>query len=299
MTARRPTVEPVICGARFFLAHAPGLVCHGSKPSRDIARDPAVEARIAGALRSWDAARDYPPNQVLMGAIHPDALLDLPRPWFGAPAAGARSARDGEIAPEEELLGLLKAADQFDLMTLERAFADEARRALSSHPAVPGSDLARLGGATEAEIAARLGGAPPALPLVLASGRRVGAIAAGHEADATLAPDVLLENLAAKVTATMALRGLLAAEDLDPASVDYVINSGEEAVGDRYQRGGGNLAKAVAEAAGCARATGVDAKGFCCGPIHALVLAGSLVAAGTFERVAVVGGCSLAKLGMK
>jgi glycine/sarcosine/betaine reductase complex component C subunit beta len=70
-------------------------------------------------------------------------------------------------------------------------------------------------------------------------------------------------------------------------------------VGDRYQRGGGNLGKAVAEQSGCARATGVDVKGFCCGPVHGMILAAGLVAAGVFERVAVVGGCALAKLGMK
>jgi hypothetical protein len=110
---------------------------------------------------------------------------------------------------------------------------------------------------------------------------------------------VLLENLASKATATMALRGLLAEIGEDPDAVDYVINTGEEAVGDRYQRGGGNLAKAVAEQSGCRRATGVDVKGFCCGPVHGLVIAASLVAAGVFERVAVVAGCSLAKLGMK
>ena len=139
----------------------------------------------------------------------------------------------------------------------------------------------------------------PAAPLHLRSGRRIGCIVAGHEVDQTLAADVLLENLAAKVTAAMALRALLAGEGIDPASVDYVIGSGEEAVGDRYQRGGGNLAKAVAEQAGCVGATGVDVKGFCCGPIHALAIAGSLVAAGVFSRVAVIGGCALAKLGMK
>src|SRR5262249_33053560 len=38
---------------------------------------------------------------------------------------------------------------------------------------------------------------------------------------------------------------------------------------------------------------------FCCGPVHALVAAAALVAARVFEQVAVVGGCSLAKLGMK
>ena len=82
----------------------------------------------------------------------------------------------------------------------------------------------------------RLAGPVPAAPLHLRSGRRIGCIAAGHETDQTLAPDVLLENLAAKMTAAMALRGLLAGEAIDPGSVDYVIGSGEEAVGDRYER---------------------------------------------------------------
>src|SRR5205823_4532448 len=66
-----------------------------------------------------------------------------------------------------------------------------------------------------------------------------------------------------------------------------------------YNRGGGNLAKAVAEATACLNATGSDVKAFCCAPVHALVVAGSLVTSGVFPSVAVVGGCSLAKLGMK
>ena len=43
----------------------------------------------------------------------------------------------------------------------------------------------------------------------------------------------------------------------------------------------------------------MDIKGFCCGPVHALALAGSLVSARVFSRVAVLAGGSLAKLGMK
>jgi betaine reductase len=55
----------------------------------------------------------------------------------------------------------------------------------------------------------------------------------------------------------------------------------------------------VAEWAGCARATGSDVKAFCCGPMHALVMAGALVAAGVHDDVVVLAGGSLAKLGMK
>ena len=42
-----------------------------------------------------------------------------------------------------------------------------------------------------------------------------------------------------------------------------------------------------------------DVKAFCAGPIHALVVAASLVCSGVYEHVAVVAGGSLAKLGMK
>ncbi len=63
--------------------------------------------------------------------------------------------------------------------------------------------------------------------------------------------------------------------------------------------GGGNLAKAIGERCGCSRATGSDVKAFCCAPVHALVLASSLVSSGIFPNVVLVGGGSLAKLGMK
>jgi betaine reductase len=127
----------------------------------------------------------------------------------------------------------------------------------------------------------------------------VGSVSRGHEADATLTADVILENLACKATAVMALRAVLRDGGYDPEGIPYVLNCGEEAVGERYQRGGGNLAKAIAESCGLGDATGADVKAFCCAPVHALVMAGALVAAGIFPRVAVVGGGSLAKLGMK
>src|ERR671932_179886 len=128
---------------------------------------------------------------------------------------------------------------------------------------------------------------PGALPLY-AGGQQTGWVAAGHPDDASQTADVILENLACKASAVEAARVCLA--DTDPTAIEYVINAGEEAVGDRYQRGGGNLAKAVAEALGCTSANGVDVKAFCCGPAHALVLAAAMVRAGLYERVLVVGG---------
>jgi betaine reductase len=292
--------QPVIRGVRFFLAHTPGLVRYGSKPSRDIARDATIADAIAAHLRSYEAAVAYPPNRAFLGHIHPDTLAAMPQPWFTSAAPGARWGAHGEIMPEEEFYGVLKICDAFDLVHLEAGFVEEARAALTTHPLLTAADLERLGtGFPAADIVTQCGGSPPALPLYLRNGRRIGCIQAAHEEDTSLAADVLLENLTCKASAVMAMRTLLVQERLDPLVLSYVLNSGEEAVGDRYQRGGGNLAKAVAEMCGCQAATGVDIKGFCCGPVHALTVAGSLVRARVFSQVAVVGGCALAKLGMK
>ena len=142
-----------------------------------------------------------------------------------------RRGPHGEIAPEEELYGLLKIGDQFDLVQLEADFAEEARGALATHPLVAKSDLEALGaGLPEAAIEERLGGPVPAAPLHLRSGRRIGCIVAGHEVDQTLAADVLLENLAAKVTAAMALRATAGRRGHRPRV---------RRLRDRQRRGGG------------------------------------------------------------
>ena len=78
----------------------------------------------------------------------------------------------------------------------------------------------------------------------------VGAFAGDHESDESLTPNVLLENLSIKASGVHALRDLLAVTGVDPASITHAIGCGEEAVGDRYQRGGGNVAKAIAEDCG-------------------------------------------------
>ncbi len=293
--------HPVVRGARFFLAHAPGLVRHGSKPAREIEKDPEVWDSIRTHLRSFDEAVGYGPHQVLLGNRTPGSLADIEQPWFENVAREApRTGPHGELVSEEELYGLLKAADEFDLLWLDEDFAAKAADLLRDHPRVPEGDMDRIKGVPFDQIERKL--ADPesgAEPLMLRDGSTIGLIQHGLLEDASLAPGILLENLAVKATGTMALR--LAMDDfgIGPDQLQYVIGSGEEAIGDRYNRGGGNLAKTVAEAAGCTGATGSDVKAFCCAPVHAMVVGGSLVASGVFPDIAVIGGCSLAKLGMK
>jgi glycine/sarcosine/betaine reductase complex component C subunit beta len=287
---------PVVSGARLVLAHAPGLVRHGSKPKRELEANPDLGAQLLGSLRTFEEAVAYPPNQAFLGSLHPRELPE--RPWISAGGdAAERFAPYGELMPEEELYGLMAAVDEFELLILEEELSERVTAALGRHPLAESLDLERVDAVTgDAEKAT---GPRGGLPLHLGGERLVGAMRCAHEEDESLAAHVLLENLAAKATATLALLHLVHGRDIDPGSIDYVIACGEEAIGDRYQRGGGNLGKSVAAAAGLPNASGADIKNFCAAPIPALVTAASLVAAGVFERVAVVAGGSLAKLGMK
>jgi len=240
------------------LAHAPDLVRHGSKPTREDAAE-----QIAPRLRTFEEALGYPPHQVFLGNLRPEALWEIERPWWGHPVEAAREGPFGVFVDEEELYRRLEAADQFQLLRLD------------GREAADGS-----------------------LP-IYRNGDRAGVMLRAHDLDESLSASVLLENLACKATGALALEHLLARTGFPADELQYVIGSGEEAVGDRYQRGGGNLGKAIAEQAGCVNASGSDVKAFCAGPIHALVVAGSLVSAGVYDHVAVVAGGSLAKLGMK
>jgi glycine/sarcosine/betaine reductase complex component C subunit beta len=290
---------PVVRDFKFFLAHTPGLVRHGSKPSREIARRPELWDTMRADLRPFEDAVAYAPHQVLLGNLKPDALRDLPAPWYENPLPEASpSGPHGKLVDEGTFYGLLKAADAFDLVELEEDFAAEVSSRLAKHGLASERDLGRIHGLPLSRIEATLRNTT-AEPLYLRDGRLIGLVRTDYDEDPALAPEVLLENLASKAAATMALRQSITGLGMEAEAIEYVIGSGEEAVGDRYNRGGGNLGKAVAEAAACTNATGCDVKAFCCGPVHALVVGAGLIAAGVFETVAVVGGCSLAKLGMK
>ncbi|HZR97714.1 MAG TPA: glycine/sarcosine/betaine reductase complex component C subunit beta [Chloroflexota bacterium] len=291
---------PVVQGVACVLAHVPGLVPLGSKPSRELAKDPALGEAVRGHLRDYRDAVAYGPNQAFIGNLRPQALFDAPQPWWQHPLAEApRTGPFGEVLPEEEFWGLLKLADDFDLLHLDAAVAAGAAERLRRHPLLGDMDLAKLAGGVAPGAVAAGAAAPGHLALADARGRCVGYAVPGHEEDISQTPHILLENLAAKATGALALRHLLRQTGTAPDRIDYLLGCGEEAVGDRYQRGGGNLAKAMAELAGLPNAGGADVKAFCCAPVHALVLGGALIAAGVQEHAVVVGGGSLAKLGMK
>ena len=226
------------------------------------AREDAAD-QIAPALRTFDDALGYPPHQVFIGNLEPRSLWEIERPWWKNPAEPKAEGPFGIFIDQDALYAQMEAADQFQLLHLD------GREPVNG-----------------------------ALPLYR-NGSRAGVMDRAHDLDESLSASVLLENLACKATGALALEHVLARIGFPPEGLAYAIGCGEEAVGDRYQRGGGNLGKAIAEQAGCVNASGSDVKAFCAGPIHALVVAASLVSAGVYEHVAVVAGGSLAKLGMK
>ncbi|MGH3615484.1 MAG: glycine/sarcosine/betaine reductase complex component C subunit beta [Pseudonocardia sp.] len=287
--------DAVVRAAGLVLAHTPGLARHGSRPSRTLPGDPELTGRFLANLRGFDDAVGYPPYQAFLGGCHPRELP--PRPWVGQAHPGAgRFAPFGELMPEEEFFALMAAVDEFDLVTLTPEVAERAAKRLAEHPLAQRFDLARVAAAA-GDVDATLG--PGVLALHLAPERLAGSLRGAHDEDESLAAPVLLENLACKATGTLALLHLLHDNNLDPNAIEYTMSCSEEAVGDRYQRGGGNMGKAIAAVAGLSESSGADIKDFCAAPIPALVIAASLVVAGVFKQVVVVAGGSLPKLGMK
>jgi betaine reductase len=289
MAELRKPVRVGIEGIWYSLAHVPDLVRYGSKTSRELRAHPGLGAELEKHLRDFSAATAYAPHQVYTGNIAPERLRDLPQPWYEKLIEGAiDQGRFGDLVDQIKFYALLAGADQFNLVSFEENWfqAHAAKHSVGRAP--------RLRLSNDIQALCDKG----ALPLY-SGARLVGAFESAHEEDASLAAEVLLENLAGKVSAAHSLRLVLNSLNLKPDDIDFVISCSEEAVGDRYNRGGGNLAKAIAEDVGCGNASGCDVKAFCAGPMYAVVHGASLIQSGVARKVAVVAGGSLAKLGMK
>jgi hypothetical protein len=290
---------PVLRACAYNLVHTPDFVRHGSKPRRELRKDPGLMPRIAGHLRTFQEAVGYPPNQVFLGSLHPEDLASHPEPWWRNPLSEASSVGPyGRVSDQQLFYAYLKAADQFDLIWFVEGFFKELMRRLRDDPLSLPKDFDSLGEGKSRDAIDKKIDNEGALGLYH-SGRLIGCIQRHHEDDESLQAHVLLENIATKASAALVLRELLSRFEVDPASVDFLLSCSEEAVGDRYNRGGGSMAKAVGEMCGLTNATGCDIKAFCAAPIYAIVQAASLVQAGVFRNVIVFGGGCLAKLGMK
>ena len=289
----------VIKEVGYVIVHVPDFVQYGSKPSRDILDDNGLLKQIASHLRSYEEVVKYPPHQVFIGNRHPDELKEIPKPWYEHPSQdGKRQGPFGEIMPEEEFYGWMKIADDFDLLWLEHPFIDQIRDKFASHPFINDSHVKKFGNGTPLEKIKEAIEQGNALP-VFFQGKLVGSLRRDHDKDDTLKAEVLMENLLAKASGSLAMLHLLKRAGINPTDVDFVLDCTETAIGDRYNRGGGSLSKAMAEMVGCVNATGNDIRAFCCAPNHAIINAAGLVESGIYNNVVVAGGGCLAKVGMK
>jgi len=289
----------VVKGCAYCLVHVPDFIRYGSKPLRDMETDMRVYEGIEKHIRSYDEALRYPPHQVFIGNRHPDDLLQIPQPWYrNCEKEARRDGPFGEIMPEDEFIGWLKIADEFNLLWLKPDFIDQIRKKVASHPFVNNEDLRKIGEGAAAEKIQQKIDDGTALPIYY-QGTVVGSLRRDHDHDDSLKAHVLMENIMAKASGALVMLHLFRRAGIHPEEVDFILDCSETAVGDRYNRGGGSLSKAIGEMCHCKNATGCDIKAFCAAPIHAILNAAGLVESGIFKNVVVVGGGCLAKVGMK
>lgn len=292
----------VLKSAAYTLAAATDMIIHnGTTQTTEKIVNPESEylKKLPQHFRSFDDIISYPPNQTYIGNITPKELKLYEMPWYDKKVENASpKGKFGEIIDQDEFIGLMKISDAFDLIKLEKNFAQEIRAKLANHELIGEERVALVDkGQEDADVIEKLVKEEGAEGLYFHE-TLVGAVKKAHEVDVNLSAHVMFENLVTKASSVITILNLIKVSGVDPSSIDYVIDCCEEACGDMNQRGGGNFAKAAAEVAGLVNATGSDVRSFCAGPAHAILSAASLVRSKTFKNVIVVGGGCTAKLGM-
>ncbi len=285
--------------AGYVLVHTPDMIIHnGTTQTVERAANPESEylKKLPGHLRKYEEVVNYGPNQTYIGNMTPAQLGAVAEPWYANAVQGERQGKLGEIMPQDEFIGMLKLADAFDLVKLEKSFTAGVKEKLGAHPLFGAEEAARLGEGEDIGLIEEL--VNHHAEAIYHEFKLVGCVKKAHDVDVNLNAHVMFENLVVKASGVLAFKHLIAKNNIDVASIDYVIECSEEACGDMNQRGGGNFAKSIAEACGAVNATGSDTRGFCAAPTHALIQAAALVKSGVYDNVVIVAGGATAKLGM-
>lgn len=291
---------PVIKNAAYVLVNTPDMILHnGTTQTLEALTNPDSDylKAVPQHIRTFEEVVAYPPNQVYIGNLTPAKFAELPKPWVGQKWEGAsRQGKMGEIMPQIEFIAMMQIVDAFEVVKIDEAFVETLKAEYGKNPLATEAELAKIKGTPAADIENFVKNEHA--EAIHHEGKVVGCVVRAHDYDTNLTAHVMFENLVVKASGVVALKNLIAKYNLDPASIEYVIECSEEACGDMNQRGGGNFAKSIAECAGLVNATGSDLRGFCAAPTHALITASSHVQAGTFKNVVVVAGGASAKLGM-
>lgn len=290
----------VIKAAGYILVHTQDMIMHNGTTQtveKRVNPDSEYLKQVPNHLRSYEEVVNYAPNQVYIGNMTPTELGQMEKPWVGKDVPNAdRFGKFGEIMPQEDFIMMIKNADVFDLVMLEENFVSTYVDAYAKHDLITEEEIKHIGnGVALADIEAAIANHAEA---IYHNEQLIGCVKKAHDVDPNLNAHVMFENLVVKASGVLAFKHLIAKNNINVEDIDYVIECSEEACGDMNQRGGGNFAKAIAEAVGAVNATGSDLRGFCAAPTHALISAASLVKAGTYKNVVIVAGGATAKLGM-
>ena len=267
-------MKSVIKGAGYILVHTPDMVIHnGTTQTTERIVNPESEylKELPSHIRSFEQVLAYYPNQVYIGNVTPDELAEIPQPWSDkACPSHERYGQFGQIMPQEEFILLMQACDVFELVLLDRSFVAKYKDQLAANPIVDERIMARVNkGVDIAEIERLV--AEEHSEGIYDNNVLVGCVNRAHDIDVNLSAHTMLENIVSKASSVVALISAIKNAGINKEDVEYVIDCCEEACGDMNQRGGGNFAKATAEIAGLANATGSDTRGFCAGRAHAMV----------------------------
>jgi len=289
----------VLKGAGYALINTPDMIMHsGTTQTTEKIVNPDSDylKELPNHIRKYEQVVNYAPNQVYIGNLKPEDLNNFEMPWYDKNVEKAdRFGKFGEIMPQDEFILLIKVADAFELVMIEKNFMAMAKPKLAAHPLFKAEAEALGEGFDIGEINAALEQHGEAL---YHDGKLVGCVKKAHDVDINLSAHVMFENLVSKASGMLAFKHLIDKNGFDVEDVQYVIECSEEACGDMNQRGGGNFAKAIAENCGAVNSTGSDTRSFCAAPVHALIEAAALVQAGVHENIVVVAGGATAKLGM-
>ena len=256
----------VVKGSGHVLVHCPSLLIYGHALQEEMKEgaDKSLDLLLPN-LRKYSESVTYLPNQVYIGNLEPEVLRDYDQPWWDSSKNILENSKIfgpyGEIIPQDEFFALMKIVDVFDLVWLEKSFTAKITKKLEKHPLLSTFELQKLGegkekGEIEEEIEKN-----KALALIDIDNDNcnlIGCVRYAHKSDTNLSAQVILENIASKASASLALKYALKNIDYNSEKIEYIIECSEEAVGDAFQRGGGNLAKSIGEVVGCNRATGSD-----------------------------------------
>ncbi|SDY24120.1 glycine/sarcosine/betaine reductase complex component C subunit beta [Tindallia californiensis] len=291
----------VIRGEGYTLAHVPDFIQSNSVFSsleNKVDDKSEILKNLSKSLRSFEEAVRYLPHQVYIGEINPETLRHYDLPWYNKPVKNAdRFGAHGEIMSQDEFIGVLKIADIFDLIKLEKEYVSHIKKQLTKHPLFNEMKLRRLKEGDSLENIQMHIDKMQAMPLKI-GGQVVGCVKRAHEFDPNLTAEIFFENIITKASGMLTAWNLLDRNQIEASEIDYVIECSESAAGDVYQRGGGNFAKAIAEGIGAVNASGSDTRAFCAAPVHAIIEASALVQSGIYRNVLVVAGGASAKLAM-